>query len=378
MQKNDKKLNLAFCLFKYFPFGGLQVNFMNISKECIKRGYKIDVYTISWEGKKPEWLNITIVPVSGFSNHKKYQSFAQRFNDFYNKNQYDAVVGFNKMPGLDVYYAADVLYAAKMKNRGIIHHMTKRYNTLIKLEHSVFRKDSKTQILLLTTKEKQLYKDYYKTANDRFHIMPPGISRDCIPPANHDEIRKLKRNELDIAHDKIIILMVCINFKIKGVDRSIRAISSLPENILSKTLLLVAGIDNPGSYKRLAKTKKVSNHVKFIGARKDVPELLMASDLLLHPARIENTGTVIVEALAANLPVITTDICGYGFHVKSANAGKVIESPFIQKKFDNALLSLLTSKKQNQWQENAKNYIEKTDVFSRAKRAVDVIEKVCL
>ena len=118
-------------------------------------------------------------------------------------------------------------------------------------------------------------------------------------------------------------------------------------------------------------------HVKFIGARKDVPALLMASDLLLHPARIENTGTVIVEALAANLPVITTDICGYSFHVISAKAGKVIESPFMQKELDKALLSMLTSKKRKQRRSNAKKYIEKTDVFSRAQRAVDVIEEVC-
>ncbi|MCP4672796.1 MAG: glycosyltransferase family 4 protein, partial [Desulfobacula sp.] len=163
-----RKLKLAFCLFKYFPYGGLQVNFMNISKECYNRGYDIDVYTISWDGEKPDWLNITIMPVSGFSNHAKYQSFAKRFNERYNNKQYDAVVGFNKMPGLDVYYAADVLYAAKMKDRSFLHQMTNRYNTLIKLEDSVFRQDAKTQILLLTPKERQLYKDYYGTASNRF------------------------------------------------------------------------------------------------------------------------------------------------------------------------------------------------------------------
>ena len=50
----NKKLNLAFCLFKYFPFGGLQVDFMQISKICLDRGHKVDVYTISWNGEKPE------------------------------------------------------------------------------------------------------------------------------------------------------------------------------------------------------------------------------------------------------------------------------------------------------------------------------------
>ena len=73
----NKKLNLAFCLFKYFPFGGLQGDFMQISKICLDRGHKVDVYTLSWEGKKPEGLDVTIVPVSGLSNHGQYKSFGK-------------------------------------------------------------------------------------------------------------------------------------------------------------------------------------------------------------------------------------------------------------------------------------------------------------
>ena len=129
---------------------------------------------------------------------------------------------------------------------------------------------------------------------------------------------------------------------------------------------------------RLAKKLNISKQVKFLGARTDVPHLLMASDLFLHPASIENTGTVIVEALVANIPVITTNICGYSHHVTSADAGKVIPSPFVQETLNKELEFMLSSKKQSHWQNNAKNYIEKTDVFSRSAKAVDVIEKVTL
>jgi hypothetical protein len=38
---------------------------------------------------------------------------------------------------------------------------------------------------------------------------------------------------------------------------------------------------------------------------------------------------------------------------------------------------MLTAPEKKKFRDNAKNYIEKTDVFSRAKKAVDVIEKVC-
>lgn len=374
----NKPLKLAFCLFKYFPFGGLQVNFINIARECMARGHRVVAYTISWEGEKPEGLEVRLLKVSGLTNHARYKSFSQLLHGHLQGNNYDALVGFNKIPGLDLYYCADVSYAAKMKKRSKLHRYTGRYRTLMALERAVFEKESRTEILLLTEKEKQFYRDYYETAGHRFHLMPPGISRACLPPVNSDEIRSEKREALNISKENNVLLMVCTNFKIKGVARAIRALSTLPAEILSKTLLIIVGKDNPSQYNRLAKQMRVLDRVRFIGARNDVPQLLLSADFLIHPASIENTGTVIVEALAANVPVLTTDICGYSFHVTRADGGRVVGSPFNQEELDRALVFMLTSNLRKKWQVNCKNYIEQTDIFSRSQKASDLIEKVAL
>ncbi len=374
--ENRKKLNLAFCLFKYFPFGGLQGDFLQIAEICMERGHKVDVYTISWNGEKPNGLNVTLVPVSAFSNHKRYKSFGEKVLKLTKNKNYNAIVGFNRIPGLDIYYAADTSYAAKMQNRSILHHFTSRYRIFMYNEKSVYDKDSKTEILLLTPKEIEFYTRFYKTAEERFHVLPPGISKKCIPPLNAEEIRLEKRKELKIDQNKKIIIMVCTVFKIKGVKRAIKAMGALPKQVSTNTVMLVVGIDKPGKYKRLAGKSGLAQNVRFLGARKDVPHLLLASDLLLHPALIENTGTVIVEALVAHRPVITTDICGYSHHVVLANAGKVIPSPFKQETLNKELLYMLTSEKQDLWQNNAKVYTENTDLFSRSEKAVDIIEKV--
>ena len=42
-------MQLAFVLYKYFPFGGLQRDFMRIALECQQRGHKIRVYTLIWD-----------------------------------------------------------------------------------------------------------------------------------------------------------------------------------------------------------------------------------------------------------------------------------------------------------------------------------------
>ena len=45
---------VAFCLYKYFPFGGLQRDFMRIASTVATRGHHVRVYTQSWEGDCPD------------------------------------------------------------------------------------------------------------------------------------------------------------------------------------------------------------------------------------------------------------------------------------------------------------------------------------
>ena len=45
------------------------------------------------------------------------------------------------------------------------------------------------------------------------------------------------------------------------------------------------------------------------------------ADLLIHPAYNENTGTVLLEALVAGLPVLVSAVCGYAHYIAEADAG---------------------------------------------------------
>ncbi|EGM9807424.1 glycosyltransferase family 4 protein, partial [Salmonella enterica subsp. enterica serovar Enteritidis] len=47
-------MRVAFCLYKYFPFGGLQRDFMRIAQTVAARGHQVRVYTQSWEGECPD------------------------------------------------------------------------------------------------------------------------------------------------------------------------------------------------------------------------------------------------------------------------------------------------------------------------------------
>jgi len=369
-------MKFAFCLFKYFPFGGLQRDFLRIAKVCLARGHQVDVYACSWQGEIPYGLQVSILPVWGFTNHRRYESFAKRLSKSLVGKHYDAVIGFNKMPGLDVYFAADTCFAAKTLERSFWYRLTKRCRTLLSLERSVFDKASRTEILLISEQEKKFFMDYYGTTEDRFHLLPPGIAKDRLAPNNATGVRAKLRNELAIGSDQNVILVVGSGFRTKGVDRAIRAISTLPSSLREKTILLIAGEDKTRPFRRLADRLGVAEQVRFIGGREDVPRLLVAADLLLHPAYRETAGMVLIEAMAAGLPVLVTDVCGYSHHVERAGAGELVPSPFEQEKLNQLLVSMLTSEKKNQWQHDGRDYVANTDVFSLPEKAADIIERV--
>ena len=367
--------HFAFCLFEYVPYGGMQRDLLRIAGACMERGHRVDIFARYWRGERPGDLPVTLVRGLGVTNHGRSESFARRLGRHLSDRSYDAVVGFNKMPGLDVYFAADGCFAKKARERGRAYRMTGRCRSYLRLERAVFHPGSGTEILLLSEKEKQVFIDSYGTREERFHLLPPGISRDRLPGDDAAPVRAALRRELGLSPSMFMVLMVGSGFRTKGVDRAVRAVSSLPRDILERTFLFVVGDDRPGSFRRLAGRQGVKDHVRFMGGRGDVPRFLAAADLLLHPSYRENTGTVLIEALASGLPVLATDVCGYAVHVERADAGRLVPSPFRQETLDHLLLSMLVPERKNKWGRNGTAYVSRTDVFSLPQKAVDVIEQ---
>lgn len=368
-------MKLLFCLFRYFPFGGLQRDFKHIAEVCRQRGHLIYVLTTEWEGDKPPGFNISIIPRRGFSNHVRSMNFAKQVSGYIEKEHFDAVTGFNKMPGLDLYYAADSCYKARaMEEKGFLYRLGSRYRMYEALEKAVFKPSSKTHIMLISAREKEKFIKYYHTPEGRFHILPPGITRDRCLNDSTGEIRRKVRDESGIKADEFFLLMVGSSFGTKGLDRAILAMAGLPAGIREKTKLFVIGRGAAEPFKKMATRRKIAGQLFFLGGRDDVPRFLAGADLLLHPAYLENTGTVLVEAMAAGLPVLATDICGYGYHVEKAGAGLLIPSPFQQHTFNKMLQDMLASQDREKWGENGIKYISENDMFSMPEKAADIIE----
>lgn len=370
-------MNFVFCLYEYFPFGGLQRDFLKITTTAMQRGHFVRILTMDWQGELPDGLDILLLPHSAISNHRRCQKFTRTVEKMLPEIECDAVVGFNKMPGLDVYYAADSCYQARMRNtRSCVSRMMGRYTTYAGFETAVFSPHAKTAILSISPQEQRKYIDCYGTQEDRFHLLPPGIAKDRFRPENAPLVRSRIRSELGLAEDHLMLLMVGSAFQTKGVDRAIRAVAGLPESLRNRVRLFIIGRGKIRAFSRFAKKLNLSGQVNFLGGREDVPDFLLAADLLLHPARTENTGTALIEAMVAGLPVVVTENCGYAFHVKEAGAGRLVPTPFDQNVLDQTLAEVLSLPDLSELGEKGVQYAASTDVTGLHEKAVDIIEDI--
>lgn len=367
-------MKLAFCLYKFFPFGGLERDFLRISQLCHDQGHSIDVYTMSWEGPQPDHYNITIIPINHWTNHGRNVLFVKALSKVFQNAHYDAIVGFNKMPFLDLYYAADPCYVDKIAHtKPAVFRLTGRYRHFAKFEKAVFGRESTTELMMISDIEKQKFIKHYDTQAERFHLLPPGINPDRKAPPNASEIRKKWRNEFNITDDEKVILMIGSAFKRKGVDRTLEGIATLPERLRKKTHLMVLGKDNPEPFYQLASKLGIRDQLTIFLGRDDVPDFLLGADLFAHPAYSENTGTVILEAMVAGLPVLISEACGYAFHVRQAKAGHVTDLPFKQQQFNQQLEEMLSSDMHDTWAKNCIEYSMTEDLYSMPETAAKLI-----
>lgn len=369
-------MKFAFCIYKYFPYGGLQRDFLRIIETVTNRGHDVRVYTREWQGEQllPERCKLVLLSCTGISNHAKNKNFYLQVKADLSKNPVDKVVGFDKMPGLDFYYQGDTCYRDDTKNRSLLYKLTPRYRQFCAFEDAVFHKSNKTKILLLSKLLKPVFQQYYRTEEKRFYLLPPGIAQNRKYINHSPKARQTVRKFLGIEDNQFLLLQIGSDFKRKGVDRSLLAIASLSEELRKKTYLCVIGQDNPSKFRNLARKHGIFSQVFFLSGRDDVDQFIAASDLFLHPARSENTGTVILEALVGALPQIVTENCGYSPYVKEAGTGIVIPSNFTPQDFVFALERALSNPALlTTWQEKCKHYANSHDLYSLHTKAAEII-----
>lgn len=334
---------------------------LRIAKDCIAQGHAVTIYTGEWRGERPSDIEVVILPSTGWLNHQRHRSLIKAMQACIAKSPVDAVIGFNRMAGLDVYYAADPCFIARAyEERSWFYRLSSRFQFFRDCEEAVFSAVGKCHILLLTERDKQEFQRWYHTPEQRLHILPPHIELGKFKTHDRVYCRQYLRQQFNLPDHAFVVLTVGSAYIRKGVDRVLYALAALPEAIKQNTWLLAVGeYESNNKFVQDAEKLGIQGQVIQASGRPDVADLMVGADLLAHPARSELAGLVITEALTAGLPVLVTANCGYAQHVAVATAGIVVDVPFQQDAFNQQFLSAITSTQLPMWSQNGMQYAQK-------------------
>lgn len=140
---------------------------------------------------------------------------------------------------------------------------------------------------------------------EKFSIVPNGM-RTSDFELSFDKVRERKLLHIDSSSS--VIVCVARLRRGKGHEVLLKAFETLYKKNPNTTLLLVGDGERESELKGQIENYKSKNNVHFLGNRSDVPLILALSDLFILPTEGEGMSNAIMEAMAAGLPIITTDI----------------------------------------------------------------------
>lgn len=179
-----------------------------------------------------------------------------------------------------------------------------------------------------------------------------------------------------------IINVSRLNLPKKGQDILIKALRECKERGLNFHCDIVGGSYDydpkaPEILMNLVKETEMGNEITFLGKRNDIPQLLSQADLFILPSRFEGLPLVLLEAMAAQLPVIASNIVSSRNLIQDGVNGILFEN---ENHIDLANKIIELSQNREKMQEIAQggyNFVQNFGITAMCEKYYDVYLKLC-
>lgn len=200
-----------------------------------------------------------------------------------------------------------------------------RYRDFAQLEEQQYRPGGPL-LVALSKMVAGHFQQHYSVPREQIRLVYNGVDVKRFSPALRFTHRDTVRNDLQIASDETLLLIVAHNFTLKGVPAAIRAVSRLT-HAGRKVRLAVVGGRSTAAGEKLAAAAQVSQQVTFLGPIADPRPYYAAADIYVQPTFYDPCSLVVLEALACGLPVITSRFNGAGELITPGVEGDILDNP---------------------------------------------------
>lgn len=287
------------CNYELLPerVGGMDYFFWEFDKKCKQNGIQVDWFfpNKSQHGNYPQLHIIS-------SDYKEVEHF---FADYIQTTS----IKYDKIMMHFVELCTAVFKSIKQNSKAeiiVIDHNPRPLNGYSikkkikkKLKGFLYSKYIDKFIGVSKYTENEIFKDFGNHLRNKAQTIYNGV-------IINDIIKREKRN-----CTQPTFLVASHLRKSKGIQDLVSAIALLPNDIKSEIVIDIYG-DGPYKTTLLEKVKreKVAKNFNFKGSKSNLKDIFHNYDYMIQPTHMECFSLSILESLAANVPVITTNVGG--------------------------------------------------------------------
>jgi UDP-glucose:(heptosyl)LPS alpha-1,3-glucosyltransferase len=205
-------------------------------------------------------------------------------------------------------------------------------------EKALFRSSDTRRIIAVSRLVKHQICEYYKVDEEKIVVIPNGVDLERFAGLRNAEKPQALRYKMGLHEDERVLLFVGNEFARKGLHVVIKAMSRLRGYPMR---LVVLGGDDPAPFVRLASRFGLASKIEFRGSVSGPEEYFCIADAFVFPTYYEPFGLVIIEAMAAGVPVITSKYAGAVEGMHHGVDGLFLDNPASEEELAATLQQLL-------------------------------------
>jgi len=323
--------------------GGAELSASELAQELTRQGMEVTVLArrVAVNPEERAYQD-KIFRISAWTRTGQWRKFEQTVAAHLAETKYDIVHSLAPMQPADVYQprGGSILYSAKRNAQTYACPVKAR----LKLKTLAFNRARQVRIagerklcesnpgptvLALSRYVERQFKEEYKLTNSRLRVIRNGINIESIrsdPARNQGE---QLRNRFDSEGKRAIFLFAAENFRLKGLTPLIEAAAQLNDQQQSTRdfLILVAGGQVYSTYYQQVQKLGLGGKVVFMGSTRNMAAMLNMCDAVVLPTFNDACSRLVLEALAAGKPAITTRYNGAADFLDEGKYGITIDEP---------------------------------------------------
>lgn len=344
--------------------GGTERDLFRVAEGLRDLGHEVHLFCSEYGVAPPKNVVAHRVPVIPLGRTLRLWSFAWFGGQAITGAHYDVVVGFGRLPRQHVLRCGGGTHRGFLKQMGQAGSLTRRiwqamslyHQSLLAIEKRQYDGMNSRKIIAVSEQVKRDIIAEYSVPAEKIAVLYNGVDLNRFQVAKREETRNQIRNRWKIPCDSPLVLFVGSGFRRKGLDYLLSLWSS-PS--LDRVFLLVVGADARLRRYQARADAIAPGRIIFAGRQDDIENYYAAADVVALPSLQEAFGNVVLEALAAGLPVLVSRVVGAAEIISGFLSEGIVDLNIEAEKLEAKLLWLLEKSRDPCCMRQARSLAEK-------------------